>query len=244
MVLGLGHSCAALAISLQTFARQSIEDYQYYYKGNLLTSTGVLFAASGVAANTSLDSHINHYWQSHRSIPLNKTLDPFNVVGGAKILIPAYFLLSFSDSLYDHQTTRTVALWGNHAARMILLGGPQQALFTHILGSQRPEQGDSHWHFFQGKRAVSGHAFYGAIPFLSMAHNSDTPFLRYTFYALSTLPGVARLNQNKHYFSQALAGWGFAYLASQTIQQSAKQKISYDLVPENHSLVFSARLKF
>jgi membrane-associated phospholipid phosphatase len=244
LVLGLGHSYTALAISLQTFVNQTVDDYQYYYRGNLLPSTALLFGTSGISANTPLDTHINHSWQPHRTTVLNKTLDPFNMIGGAKIFIPFYFLFSFTDSLYESETTHAISLWGNHAARIIILGGPQQAVFTHFLGSQRPEQGDSHWHLFKGKRAVSGHAFYGAAPLLSLAKNSDTPWVRYTFYTLSTLPGVARLNQNKHYFSQVLAGWGLAYLSSKTVQQTSKQQISYAVVPENHFLLFSARLKF
>lgn len=244
LVLGLGHSCTILANSVQTFINQSIEDYHYYYQDNLLFSTGILFSASGLSANTPLDAQITHYWQSHRSTVLNNTLNPFNSLGGTKMMLPVYFLLSFSSTLYTNQSTQAIALWGNHASRIILLGGPQQAVLTHFLGSQRPEQGDSHWHILQGNRAVSGHAFYGAIPFLALIQSNTPPLLQYTFYTLSTLPALARLNQNKHYFSQILAGWGLAYFSNKAIQQTSEDRIRYDLIPEKHSLLFSARLKF
>lgn len=234
LALGLSHCTTISATNLQSLVDQSVQDYKSYYNWGHLTSPALLLGVSGIAANSFLDARINHTWQSQiRSQALNQTLDPFNAIGGLRWLIPLYFTASWMNSP-----------WGNHAFRMILLGGPQQVALTHLLGAQRPEQGNSHWHLLQGKRSVSGHAFYGAVPFLSVAETINSKPLRATFYTLATLPGLARLNKNKHYFSQVLLGWGLAYFVSATIQQNTSDKINLHLTPEKHSLLFSASLKF
>jgi hypothetical protein len=55
---------------------------------------------------------------------------------------------------------------------------------------------------------VSGHAFVGSIPFITIARmNEDKPVLKYLMYIASTATAWSRVNDNAHYFSQAALGW-------------------------------------
>ena len=48
--------------------------------------------------------------------------------------------------------------------------------------------------------------------------------LRYGLYAISTLPGLSRLNDNMHYFSQVFIGWTLAYLAARIVDIADQEK--------------------
>ena len=66
---------------------------------------------------------------------------------------------------------------------------------------------------------MSGHAFMGAIPFLSAAKMTEDPYLKATFYVASTLPGLSRITDDDHYPSQVLLGWWIAYLAASAVDE-------------------------
>ena len=71
--------------------------------------------------------------------------------------------------------------------------------------------------FPRGKRGVSGHAAYGAVPFLSIAHQTEDPWRRTGWLLMAMTPGLARLNDDKHYFSQVFIGYALAYLSSLSV---------------------------
>jgi hypothetical protein len=52
---------------------------------------------------------------------------------------------------------------------------------------------------------------------LTAAKMTDNPFLKYPLYVGSTLTGLSRINDNKHYFSQAVLGWWIAFLAVNSV---------------------------
>jgi len=59
---------------------------------------------------------------------------------------------------------------------------------------------------------VSGHAFVGAVPFLTLAKMAENQKpLQVLAYALSVLTAWSRVNDNAHYTSQAILGWYMAY---------------------------------
>jgi hypothetical protein len=71
---------------------------------------------------------------------------------------------------------------------------------------------------------VSDHAFIGAVPFITAAKMNENPYIKGALYGLSVLPGLSRINDNKHYFSQVLLGWYLAFLSCNAVEKTNMRK--------------------
>lgn len=219
-------------------------DYIAFYSGQGMPYLISGLAICGTLANTNLDNAIQNEWQKHiRSNftdNLSNRLQDYGKLTQWKIAIPIYV---FSACLNNGP----VQLWAQQSLRALALGAPQQGLFTSLLGSGRPFQQSPHWHWFRHHRAVSGHAFYGAIPLLNLAEQHPDPLVKITAYTLSVLPGLARVNLNKHYFSQALMGWWLAFSATRFVWHHnlvRKPQCTYFFLPYSNAIYlgFTAKL--
>jgi membrane-associated phospholipid phosphatase len=106
---------------------------------------------------------------------------------------------------------------------MLLLGA--------VLGSSRPKGNDSHWPFYHDANGVSGHTFMGAVPFLTAAAMTENQFLKVPLFLGSFLTGWARINDDRHFFSQVALGWWMAYLAVRTVDDTQADLRSYSITP-------------
>lgn len=105
-------------------------------------------------------------------------------------------------------------------------------LMQWATGGSRPTEDDSHWRPFHDNNGVSGHAFIGAVPFLTAGRmGQDNRLARYLLYAASALPAWSRVNDNAHYPSQAFLGWFLAWEATGAVFQTDKGSRSVSLVP-------------
>ncbi len=229
-------------------------DYMTYYRYKglpyLITGLGI----SAIAANTELDPSIQSGWQNHlreqSSDQFFNNVDQYSELSQYYIFVPLYVLCIWMGEEYPEPAgTSFLGSWGNHSLRALLIGGPQQAILTTLLGSSRPEQNSPQWNAFHYPRAVSGHAFYGSLPIFNLAKEVDNPYLKATFYGLSTLPAIARINNDKHYFSQAFLGWWLALSATQIVWEADKVSckpytLSWQLYPSDHSITLFANVKF
>src|SRR5262249_55099186 len=118
--------------------------------------------------------------------------------------------------------------WANRSLRAITVGFPPVVVLYGVLGSGRPDRGDSRWHPFQDIHGVSGHTFTGAVPFLTAAAMTDNLLLKAGLFAGSWLTGWSRLHNDRHYFSQIAIGWWMAYLAARCVDhtQDAHQTLT------------------
>jgi len=200
-------------------------DYKDYYTSDTLLQAGILFGFGGGFANSGFDREIRDKWQEDiRADISDDVLEIFEIVGEeGKYHFPVFLLTALWGQQVPKDTFQwQLGQWGQRSLRTWFIGGPQQLIFMNILGGERPP-GDSSWHAFHGLRGISGHAFFGAVPFLSIAFMNDNPWIRYPFFVFSTLPGLARVNGDNHYFSQILLGWGLAYLAEKSIDQRIRK---------------------
>lgn len=199
-------------------------DFGNYFTSNNLLFFGGTFLTAGVLANTGLDRAFADHYQADFKTKGTDTFFAFpKGVGGLSFYFVPIFLTSVAiGHLREHTLLGNVLYhWGYRSFRTIVVGGLQQIAFTHLLGSGRPNLNqDSKWQPFRYPTGVSGHAFYGAVPFLTAGMMSDPPLLKYGLYAISTLPGLSRINDNKHYLSQVLLGWSIAFLSARSIYQT------------------------
>ena len=114
---------------------------------------------------------------------------------------------------------------GNPNLRAFAVGFPPFYFMQHATGASRPLEQDYHseWRLFKVHHGVSGHAFVGSIPFLVIAHQAENrPIIKYLAYTASFGTALSRINDDKHYFSQASFGWFMGWEAVDAVFDSQK----------------------
>ncbi len=195
-----------------TIAETLINDYKSFYARERWIRMGLGFGLGAISANTSIDNEIqNRYQEDIRNSNTDNFSETAKLFGEGKYLIPLS-LLSASLKYFDSESP--VGNWGVYSARAYLVGSPAMLLMKRVTGGSRPGETnhDSNWRPFNDSNGVSGHAFMGAVPFLTLAKmNGKNKFLKYIAYVASTAAAWSRLNDNDHYLSQAVLGWYMAF---------------------------------
>lgn len=203
-----------------------VRDHKHYYSlrnGILLAAGG---GAAGVLAHSHADDWIHHdfYPDLVRDARTNQYVNAVHsmkVLGEGKYAFPVYAVAAAGSWLADGEGALGVGgKWSERSLRSVLVGGPPLLAMQRVLGASRPDEARPHWDPFDDENAVSGHAFMGAVPFITAAQMSENPWLRGGFYAGSSLAGLSRINDGDHYSSQVLMGWWMAYLAARSVDRT------------------------
>lgn len=103
----------------------------------------------------------------------------------------------------------------------------------YLTGAGRPSdiRDLSYWHPFKASNGASGHAFMGAVPFLTLAGMTDDPLAKCLFYACSPWTGISRINDNLHYLSEVWLGWWMAWLSCDAVNKTEAGKRSIAITP-------------
>lgn len=211
------------------------QDYGYFYSPGRLTRLGIAFGVGGIMANTDLDENFREQFQKNfRSSGTDGISENAKLLGEGSYLVPLSLLAVGVGSLYStNPEASVIGEWGRRSARAYLVGGPALLLMQVVTGGSRPGERDnaSHWDPLNDSNGVSGHAFIGAIPFLSVGRMSESPFLRYFSYVASTAAGWSRINDDAHYASQVLLGWYMAWEAVSAVTESGKVDRNFQISP-------------
>lgn len=208
--------------ALQRFGSHVASDLGKGYSGDGLLALLPHVGVHAVLANSKLDREIRDKWQEdwrgERSDRLAESFIDFGDYAQNRYSLP-FYTLTMLVSGYSGDATQDsdVATWAERSMRANILGGPQAWGLTYALGTHRPDTGKSDWQPWNDNDGVSGHSFYGAVPFLTAARMTDNRSLRYTLFVLSTFPGLARIHDDHHYSSQAYLGWAIAWRATQVV---------------------------
>ena len=198
-----------------------ISDYKNFYSPNNLWKFALGIGYSAIYANTSFDREVqnfyNDYIKSRTTDNFSKIVKPF---GDGRITVPIYLTAALIGEISKKSKFgSTVGEWGQRCSRALIVGAPPVLILQIVLGASRPEEGKgSHWHPFKDNNGVSGHSFMGAVPFLVAAKMTDNSFLKYPLSIASTFTGISRINDSKHYYSQAILGWWIAFLSVNSIK--------------------------
>lgn len=221
---------------------QSIKaDTQHFYSAEQWTRLGIAFGVGGVMANTSADQAIQDWYQDHVR---NSSTDDFAAVvkefGGWKYMVPVSLAAAGIGLAFPQNTGSTIGAWGEKTFRAYLVAAPAMFVGQHLTGASRPGERDnaSHWRPFHDNNGVSGHAFTGAVPFITLAKMTRNPFIRYASYAASVLTAWSRVNDNAHYTSQVLLGWYIGYAAADAVATSSSGEkplnLQFSLIPREN----------
>jgi len=209
--------CTAIAGETSSFfkgLRNDLSDnYQQFYASDNLSWLGSTLALGGVMANTRIDQKFQAFYnESIRSSTTDEIARIAKMLGDREIVLLYAGLTAYNRLYCDDRDCGRIPEWGDRTLRAILTGLPAVWLSQALLGGARPHNGDSEWTLFRFDKmhAVSGHSFIGAVPFLTAAQMTDNDASKAILYSLSTLTALSRINDQKHYLSQALMGWMYA----------------------------------
>ncbi len=219
-------------------------DYSNFYSKNSLLRLGLGFLAMGIVANSELDENFQDWYQDEvRSDSTDDFSEITKLPGEGKYLLPAALL---SSGLYYLDPDSSIGKWGLNATRAYLVGLPPMWVMQHLTGASRPDNySGSDWDPFNDENGVSGHAFVGAVPFLTVAMMNDNIFIKYLSYFASTLTAVSRINDNDHFLSQSVLGWYMAYESVNAVFKTDKETRKLAIIPlinrDMYGVVFNSR---
>lgn len=198
-------------------------DYKNFYSLKSMSIFGLSLIAAGISANTDLDQNIaDGYQKNIRSKFTNSVSNAIMWQGTNWPVYVGYTTLTVTGILFKQSIRHGFFGWGARNLRAVLVGAPVVLAGQAILGANRPINGPnvSSWQPFKSDHGISGHAFLGAVPFMTAATMTNNIWLKSGLYTLSSLTGIARINKNMHYFSQVLLGWTVAWLATHSVAKS------------------------
>lgn len=215
--------------------REIASDYQNMFSPGSLLQLGGGLGLGAALAESSADEHIRNYYQVDvRSGFTDELSSRVKVFGEGKYVIPTALGAWAVGHWLDGRQEGGIGEWGERSSRTLLVGGPLLLGMQAATGGSRPGESPSgsSWQPFKDANGASGHAFVGAVPFLSLADMTDDQLAKTTLIGLSTLPALSRVNDDAHYLSQAVLGWGAAFLASNAVDRSFRwQHLDVQCVP-------------
>lgn len=227
-------------------------DHMHFYSLTRMRDLSVGVAVAAALANTRADEGIrDDFLDNITNVGVGEYAEEIHkakFLGDGFYTLPLFAGMALTGRLFDEAPPLVIGgEWGERSLRTILVGGPPMLGLQYALGASRPDETHekSEWQPFQDNNGVSGHAFMGAIPFLSAAKMTDDPYLKATFYVASTLPGLSRITDDDHYPSQVLLGWWIAYLAASaaddTYEMSENVTVFPLLLPDGIGFAFELR---
>ena len=204
--------------------RRIFTDFGNMYNCENAKKFGFVLLGAAVLANTEMDHNFQSWYGKHvRSDFTNDISRVSKVFGEGWIFISAMTASAITYRLFQEHKGLPECTLGEFTARTArgyFVGTPAVLLTQWTLGGNRPTSGQSYWRPFQNDKGVSGHAFVGAVPFITAAQMTDKPLVKGLFYVLSTFTAWSRVNDDAHYLSQALLGWYLAYLSVQAVSRT------------------------
>ena len=176
-------------------------------------------------ANTKIDGNFQDWHRKNTHSGFSQELSEFSkVFGEGKYFIPAMVTSALTYRFLREKTgwmpECPLGEFTDRTMRGYFVGAPTLLTAQVVLGGDRPRNGGSYWRPFQHSHGVSGHAFMGAVPFITAAHMTDKPCAKGVFYTLSIFCAWSRVKDDAHYLSQAMLGWYLAYLSVRAVSET------------------------
>ncbi len=233
------------AIASEAIYMQILRDYKNFYTDGW--NYAYLAGSWGIGTAMALSPLDQMVADAYARLPEDPHRDRFAKVSkffGDKWFALVYVGLSLAnpdDPRISNSIMAYPAEWGRRNARAVLLGLPLLYGGQFMLGGARPNDGSPHSSKWRGPaytgaclnkkkfsshdcHAISGHAFMGALPFLTAAEMSDHWALKTVFYVSSTFTAWSRINDGAHYLSQAFMGWALAWRVTTIVNRSREEE--------------------
>lgn len=218
------------------FAHDVRRDYWNFYTSPRTRRVGaVALGSAAVMANTTVDEKFGAWVQ--RDVR-SKDTDNFSAavrdLGAGQYVLPVMVATyAATEVLPPTAEGEIINEWSNRTLRGAAVGAPVVIFGQSALGASRPGENAHHsrWSPFNDDNSVSGHAFVGALPFITAAQCTDNRLAKGAFYTAGSLAGLSRINDDSHYASQVVLGWTVAYLAAESVNDTELEQPRFELVP-------------
>lgn len=211
------------------------QDYNNFYRSDRLWRAAKFYAAGAVMAHTNLDTDFQEWHQDKIHSSTSDDFAGFAKLFGEKILLVPISMAASSMQFFDAESR--VGRWGENTMRAYLVGGPAMFSVQLLTGGSRPSDKyqDAKWRPFNDDNGVSGHAFVGAVPFLTLAQDPGLePWQKGLAYFGSTLSAWSRINDDKHFLSQAMLGWYMAWESVDAVHETGKHNSWFSFQPYSY----------
>ncbi len=225
---------SGLGSVLGSVATDIVSDYRNFYSKDSLTMLAGGAAVAAALAHAPIDEPFRDFYQQNvRGKGTDNVSAIFEPLGNGVYTLPVMLGSWVFGEWIDGGAEGGISEWGERSSRAMLVGAPAMLALQVVTGGSRPGETvyGAQWRPFQDSNGVSGHAFMGAVPFLSLAHMTEDPWLRSGLYAASTLTGITRINDDAHYLSQVLFGWWIAWLATTSVDQTYLAERNLQIYP-------------
>ncbi|HEX6204073.1 MAG TPA: hypothetical protein VF100_13815 [Thermoanaerobaculia bacterium] len=208
-------------------------DLSRFYRRRRAMRFGGVLAGAGALANTDGDEEIQAWYREDvRSPSGDEWAADLERLGRMETIGLPLLAGGLLVGLAPEEGSRAPVRWLRRTARAYLVGTPALLYLQPLTGGNRPAEGlGSDWQPFVGQNGVSGHAFTGAVPFLTIARQTRRPWLRVLAVAASTAGGWAQFHTDQHYLSQFALGWWLAWEATDAIAESDARLLGEDEEP-------------
>ena len=199
------------------------QDTKNFYKKNTIISILQVALPSFFLSNSNLDMYIDDFYQ--KKIRSNST-DYFSNFskhfGSVRPMMIGYTTsIAIGCFLENSQNGTAIIDIANSTLRAVVIGFPTLIIGQIVTGADRPiDNTCSYWQPFCNNHGISGHAFVGATPFMTLAHRVENKGLKALLYTFSTFTALSRINDQSHYFSQAFFGWSLALLSCKAVNKT------------------------
>jgi hypothetical protein len=189
-----------------------------YSRRGFLQLGGALLGA-GALIYSGADAGVDRWHRDRVRSPASDALACGLKPLGERPWFLAWGLLALLDARWR---STPLTRWGRRNFGAMVVGLPILWGLQYGMGASRPTDGANRrgprWgRPLRDDNSASGHAFMGAVPWLTAARLADGPWPRAAAYAGSLLTGWSRLNDRKHYLSQVWLGWFAAWSATAAI---------------------------
>jgi membrane-associated phospholipid phosphatase len=209
-------------------------DHRNFYSRPILTRLGWGLLAAGIVANTQLDRELYEAYHDTMAVGgVGGYTEDVRPLGDGMLTLPVFAAAAlFGRYATQVSGSELVGDWGSRSLRTVGVGCVPLIVLQRLTGAGRPDNPNgSAWTPFRFENGVSGHAFMGAIPFITAAKMSDEPLVKTVLYAGSTVTAWSRLQDERHYVSQIALGWWIAYLAATAIDQTEIESRNFTITP-------------
>lgn len=208
-------------------------DLGRFYRRRRAMRFGGVLAGAGALANTNGDEEVQTWYREDVRTPSgDEWAADLERLGRMETIGLPLLAGGLLVGLAPEEGAAPPVRWLRRTARAYVVGTPALLYLQPLTGGNRPAEGlGSDWQPFVGQNGVSGHAFTGAVPFLTLARQTRRPWLRVLAVAASTAGGWAQFHADQHYLSQFALGWWLAWEATDAIAESDARLLGEDGEP-------------
>ncbi len=193
---------------------------------------GIALAGAGLLAYSGTDEAIEDL---HSGTIRNRVSDRLAHIfkfGGERFWFGNWALVGALDAWVR---SNAFSRYGRANFEAMVVGLPVLWTLQRGLGANRPssDDGNPRWRPMHAANSASGHAFIGAVPWLTLARRNNLLPVRQMARLASVLTGWSRLNDRKHYLSQIILGWTIAWNAVSAVADDELEKLSPAFKTEN-----------